>query len=166
MARARTRALARLGSVSMAYDVFAVRDIAAPTAKVWGMVSDLPRMGEWSPENRGGRWLNGASGPAPGAAFRGVNRRGFLRWSTSVKVDDCVPDRVFEFSVTFVLAKVARWRYEFEDTDSGCRVTESWVDVRNLIVRVAGQAMGSHDAAHTRETMAATLANLAKAAEA
>jgi hypothetical protein len=150
----------------MTYEVSAVCDIAAPASKVWEMVSDLPRMGEWSPENRGGRWLNGASGPERGAAFRGVNRRGFLRWSTRVTVDECVPERVFEFSVMFGLSKVARWRYEFEDTDGGCRVTESWADVRNPVVRLAGQAMGSHDAAHTREAMTATLAKLARAAEA
>jgi hypothetical protein len=30
----------------MTYDVSAVRDIAAPAPKVWGMVADLPRMGE------------------------------------------------------------------------------------------------------------------------
>jgi hypothetical protein len=150
----------------MTYDVFAVRDIAAPGAKVWAMVADLPRMGEWSPENRGGAWLNGASGAAPGAVFRGTNRRGFLRWSTRVTIDECIPDRVFEFSVMFGLAKVARWRYEFEDMDAGCRVTESWLDLRNPVVRVAGQAMGSHDAAHTRRAMAATLASLARAAEA
>jgi hypothetical protein len=149
----------------MTYDVSAVRDIAAPAPKVWGMVADLPRMGEWSPENRGGTWLNGASGPAAGAVFRGVNRRGFLRWSTRVTVDECVPDRVFDFSVTFGLSKVARWRYELEETDAGCRVTESWLDLRNPVVRFAGQAMGSHDAAHTRGAMAATLAKLAQAAE-
>jgi len=150
----------------MTYDVSAVRDIAARAAKVWEMVSDLPRMGEWSPENRGGRWLNGAPGPAVGVVFRGVNRNGVLRWSTRVTIEECVPDRVLEFSVTFGLARVACWRYEFEDTDSGCRVTESWADMRNPIVRLAGAAMGSHDAAHTREAMAATLAKLALAAEA
>ena len=80
-------------------------------------------------------------------------------------VDECVPDRVFDFSVTFGLSKVARWRYEHEETDAGCRVTESWLDLRNPVVRFAGQAMGSHDAAHTRGAMAATLAKLAQAAE-
>jgi uncharacterized protein YndB with AHSA1/START domain len=150
----------------MTYDVSATREIASPTAKIWGMVTDLPRMGEWSPENRGGRWLNGASGAAPGAGFRGVNRRGFLRWSTRVTIDECIPDRVLEFSVLFGLSKVARWRYELEDTEGGCRVTESWVDLRSPIVRLAGEAMGSHGEAHTRETMAATLANLARVAEA
>jgi uncharacterized protein YndB with AHSA1/START domain len=150
----------------MTYDVSATREIAAPTAKIWGMVTDLPRMGEWSPENRGGRWLNGASGAGPGARFRGVNRRGFLLWSTSVTIDECIPDRVLEFSVTLGPSKVARWRYELEDTGGGCRVTESWVDLRSSIVRLVGDAMVSHDEAHIRETMAATLANLARVAEA
>jgi hypothetical protein len=82
-----------------------------------------------------------------------------------VTIDECVADRALEFSVTFGLSKVARWRYEFEETHAGCTVTESWVDARNPLVRFAGQAMGSHDAAHTREAMTATLAKLAEIAE-
>ena len=38
--------------------------------------------------------------------------------------------RVFEFAVTSGPLAVATWRYEFEETEAGCRVTESWVDQR------------------------------------
>jgi hypothetical protein len=39
------------------------RTIRADAGELYDLVSDLPRMGEWSPENTGGRWVNGAAGP-------------------------------------------------------------------------------------------------------
>jgi hypothetical protein len=147
------------------YDVAVSRDIAASPATLWKMVTDLPRMGEWSPENRGGSWLSGATGPAAGAAFRGVNRSGPLRWSTRVTIGECVPGEVFAFDVTFGPATIAGWRYDFETIDTGCRVTESWVDRRHPLLRVAGQAISPHDEARTRRAMTSTLAELARAAE-
>ena len=63
----------------MTTNVSVTRDIAASPAKVWEMLSDLPRMGEWSPENTGGKWVRGATGPAVGARFVGSNRNGKKR---------------------------------------------------------------------------------------
>ena len=39
----------------MTYAVSVVREVAASPEKVWALVTDLPRMGEWSPENQGGK---------------------------------------------------------------------------------------------------------------
>lgn len=69
---------------AMAYPTAESRDIAAPAEKLWSLVSDLPRMGEWSPENAGGKWVKGATGPALGARFKGNNKNGVRRWSTTV----------------------------------------------------------------------------------
>ncbi len=149
----------------MAYPTAATRDIAAPAEKVWTLVSDLPRMGEWSPENAGGKWVKGASGPAPGAVFKGTNKNGVRRWSTTVTVVACEPGKVFEFAVTSGPLEVAKWRYEFEDNGSGCRVTESWEDRRKPWFTFVARAMGDHSAAHAEQEMAATLANLAAAVE-
>ena len=112
----------------MAYPTAATLDINAPAEKVWALVSDLPRMGEWSPENAGGKWVKGATGPALGAVFKGTNKNGIRRWSTTVTVIACEPSKVFEFAVTSGPLEVANWRYEFEETEAGCRVTESWSD--------------------------------------
>ena len=60
----------------MTEQVSVTREIGAPAGQVWAMVSDLTRMGEWSPENEGGEWLRGAAGAQPGASFRGTNRNG------------------------------------------------------------------------------------------
>jgi len=149
----------------MTYPTAVTRDIAAPAEKVWSLVTDLPRMGEWSPENSGGKWVKGATGPALGAVFQGTNKNGIRRWSTTVTVVACEPNTVFEFAVTTGPLTVASWRYELEDTDAGCRVTESWVDQRKRWFAIAARVAGDHSAAHAEQEMAATLANVAAAAE-
>jgi uncharacterized protein YndB with AHSA1/START domain len=149
----------------MTYPIAATREFTAPPEKVWALVSDLPRMGEWSPENAGGSWAKGATGPAVGAVFSGKNHNGLRRWSTTATVVACEPGRVFEIAITFLGLKVANWRYEFEPTAGGCTVTESWRDNRTGWQRVAGRPMGDHSGDHARAEMEATLANLAKAVE-
>lgn len=150
----------------MPYPTAASRDIAAPSERVWALVSDLPRMGEWSPENKGGKWAKGTTGPALGAVFRGNNRNGIRRWSTNVTVVGCQPGKLFEFAVTAGPLAVAKWRYEFEDTENGCRVTESWADDRKPWFTAIARVMGDHSADNAEQQMTATLANLAEAAEA
>ncbi|MEP6624365.1 MAG: SRPBCC family protein, partial [Acidimicrobiia bacterium] len=81
-------------------DVTVEREIAAPPEKVWSLVSDITRMGEWSPEARGGEWVKGASGPAVGARFKGRNARGKRSWSTDCHVVECEPGSRFAFAVS------------------------------------------------------------------
>lgn len=151
----------------MTYPTAISRDIAAPAQRVWALVSDLPRMGGWSPENAGGKWVKGSTGPALGATFRGNNRNGVRRWSTTVTVSDCDPGSVFEMAVTSGPLDVARWRYEFEELASGagCRVTESFADRRAPWFANVARVLGDHSAAHAEQEMTATLAALAAAVE-
>lgn len=58
----------------MAYEVSVVREVSASPEKVWALITDLPRMGEWSPKNTGGEWIEGASKAAVGAQFKGTNK--------------------------------------------------------------------------------------------
>ena len=131
------------------------------------MVTDLPRMGEWSPENQGGEWVKGATGPAEGAEFKGRNRNGKRQWSTVVKVNACEAPRKFSFGLMLLGRKWVDWVYEIEPTAAGCRVTHSWVDHRTkLMDRIGGIVSGVTDRAeHNRRNMEVTLGNLAKAAE-
>lgn len=148
----------------MTHDIAETRLIAAPPGELWELVSDLTRMGEWSPENQGGRWVNGDA-RAVGSLFRGHNKSGLRRWSTTSRVVESSPGEAFEIAVTFVGLPVANWRYEFEATSEGCRVTESWRDNRAPWQRIIGRTMGDHSGSHARQEMAATLANLAIATE-
>jgi hypothetical protein len=63
---------------------------------VYDLVSDLPRMGEWSPENIGGEWQDGGSGQV-GDRFLGHNRTRERSWSVPVMVTVAERGRCFEF---------------------------------------------------------------------
>jgi hypothetical protein len=147
--------------------VSVTREVRAPADKVWEMVADVTRMGEWSPETVEGRWLDGATQPAAGARFRGSNRRGPRRWSTIAKVTVADRGEEFTFVVSSVGLPVSEWSYAFESSDAGCRVTETWTDRRSWVVKVGGAALtGVGDRAeHNREGMEETLRRLAAAAE-
>ena len=149
-------------------DVTVSADINAPADKVWSLVSDLPRMGEWSPENTGGRWLAGATGPTVGARFRGSNAKGLRRWSTTCVVTDATPGKRFAFEVTYGPLAISTWEYDLSGDSASTRVTESWTDRRPSWMKLAsGPVMGVFDRnEHNRRGMEHTLAALKKAAEA
>jgi uncharacterized protein YndB with AHSA1/START domain len=151
----------------MADQVSVTEEIASPPEKVWAMVADLTRMGEWSPESEGVTWIRGATGPEPGATFRGTNRNGQKTWKTLGRVTDAEPGRLFAFHVTALGFKVATWRYSFETCATGCRVTETWIDDRGPIVKAIGRPVtGVGDRrTHNGVTMQRTLERLKRAAE-
>lgn len=94
--------------------------------RAWSLLTDITRMGEWSPENERGEWLDGAAAPAVGARFKGHNRRGKAKWSTTCEVTEAEPGRSFAF-VTGTTAKPDTWwRYRFEPVDGGTRITEAF----------------------------------------
>ncbi|MBV8950670.1 MAG: SRPBCC family protein, partial [Actinobacteria bacterium] len=112
------------------------RDIDADADQLWSMVSDVTRMPEWSPETVAGEWLHGATAATTGAKFRGRNRNGKKSWSSVATVIDAQPGRAFAFFVKAGGLNVAEWRYTFEPTETGCRVTETWTDRRGALLRV------------------------------
>jgi uncharacterized protein YndB with AHSA1/START domain len=148
-------------------EVSVTRDIAAPAERVWAMISDVTRMGEWSPENDGGQWIGGATGASVGAKFRSANHNGKKKWKTVSKVVAAEPARRFTFAVTAIGLKVAEWSYSFEPTPTGCRVTETWTDQRGSIAKTLGKPVSGVDdrRAHNQAGMEQTLERLAAAAE-
>jgi hypothetical protein len=149
------------GSVSRSIDV------DAPAEQVFALVSDLPKMGELSPENTGGRWLGGATAPAVGARFRGSNRNGWRRWSTVVRVVTCDPPAHFAFDVDSIGLGVSRWTYQVTPRPGGCTVTETWQDRRGRAMDVIGLlASGISDrAGFTAQSIEQTLAAVKARAE-
>ncbi|MGB8650476.1 MAG: SRPBCC family protein [Mycobacteriales bacterium] len=142
--------------------------VQASPDRVWELVSDLPGMGRLSPENTGGRWLGRATGPAVGARFRGSNRNGWRRWSTTVEVTRCTPGSAFAFAVTSYGLPVSHWSYELvPHSEGGCTVTESWEDRRpGWFKGPAGAVTGVRDReAATVASIDATLAALKEVAE-
>ena len=105
-------------------------DIQASPEAVYDLVSDLPRMGEWSPENIGGAWQGGGSGQV-GDRFLGHNRAGERAWSVPVMVTVAKRGRCFEFVTHPDDGPYVRWTYRLEPSGSSTRVTEIW-DVEQL----------------------------------
>jgi uncharacterized protein YndB with AHSA1/START domain len=96
-------------------------------AEVFAAITDITRTGEWSPECIGGRWVDGAGGPAVAARFEGDNKvvvAGFTvkKWTTTSEVTACVPGEVFEF----VAEGYTTWRYDLQAAGDGTLVTESF----------------------------------------
>ena len=151
----------------MTREVQVTREIAAPPEHVWTMVSDVARMGEWSPENESITWLKGATGPKPGARFRGTNRNGKKKWNTVSEIVEMVPNERFVFRVSAIGLKVAEWRYEIEPTAGGCHLTETWIDQRGRIATTLGEPVSgvADRAEHNRAGMEQTLERLKAAAE-
>ncbi len=102
--------------------------VEAPPDVVYKVVTDVTRMGEWSPETTRCEWLDGASGPAVGARFKGSNRRGMIRWSTKPTVVTAEAGREFAFDVD----SDVRWTYRFDAEGSGTRITESFEMLRDI----------------------------------
>ena len=144
--------------------------VHADADRVWSMVTDVTRMGEWSPETERAEWLDGATGPAVGARFKGYNRRGRSKWSTTCEVIESEPGRAFSFAVGKVAKPETVWRYRFEPSAGGVEVTESFELTKplgffsNLLTRVT---TGVTDRpADLEDGIRTTLATLKRVAEA
>jgi ribosome-associated toxin RatA of RatAB toxin-antitoxin module len=121
--------------------------IAATPEQVYDLVSDMPRMGEFSPECYRTEWLDGATGPATGARARGWNKYLGMRWARDVCV--LVAARGSEFTFQTIPQKPfyqdsTVWRYTFAPEDGGTRVTESYAIVLispwiNLFEKITGR---------------------------
>ena len=102
--------------------------IDAPPLQVWELISDITKMGEYSPEVFEAEWLDGATGPAVGAKYRGHVKRneiGPVYWTTC-RVTACEPGREFGFEVLVGDTPVNNWHYLFTPVDGGTEVTESF----------------------------------------
>jgi len=99
--------------------------IDAPPERVWALCTDLPRMGEWSPENLGGEWLDGASGPAVGTRLRARNRHPAAgEWETVSVVVECEAPRRFAWAVGDPEIPAAVWSFDLEPDGAGTRLRQ------------------------------------------
>ena len=130
-------------------------DINASPEAVYALVSDLPRMGEWSPENIGGEWQGGGSGNV-GDRYLGHNRAGERTWSVPVMVTIAERGRCFEFVTRPDEGPYARWTYRLEPHGAGTRVMEVW-DIEQLPPAMQNASPEQREArAHYTETMLTT----------
>jgi hypothetical protein len=87
--------------------------MSAPADKIWNLIADVRNTGRFSPEVFDSEWLDGATGPALGARFRGHVRRneiGPVYWTTC-RVTACEPGREFGFDVLVGDRAANTWHY-------------------------------------------------------
>ena len=102
--------------------------MSAPADTIWNLVADVRNTGRFSPETFEAEWLDGVTGPALGARFRGHVKRneiGPVYWTTC-RVTACEPGREFGFEVLVGDTPVNNWHYLFTPVDGGTEVTESF----------------------------------------
>jgi uncharacterized protein YndB with AHSA1/START domain len=138
-------------------------DIAAAPEEVWDLLSDVTRMGEWSPECYRCTWLDGGTGPREGARFKGWNRQGPLRWTTTSEVVGSQRGELFSFTTK---DSAATWTYRLSPTaDGGTHVVETRTDgEKPLLAKVFGKVVPGRDQ-RLRNGMEATLQRLKVTAE-
>ncbi|MFE0019972.1 SRPBCC family protein [Amycolatopsis sp. NPDC059021] len=92
-----------------------------PVERLWELVTDVPRYGEWSPECEHTEWLYGAGRPPQaGNRFVGRNRFGddFVA-SVICEVTESTPAETFAWVVLDEALKPASiWRYELTAVDA------------------------------------------------
>jgi len=118
--------------------------IDAPPEKVWALVSDVTRIGEFSPETFEATWTRGATGPEVGASFKGHVRRngvGPTYWSPC-QVTRCEPNEVFEFAVGTDDVTLNNWGYRLAPEGEGTRVTEYFRIEPSLPMRLYWTVLG------------------------
>jgi len=140
-------------------------EIAASPGDVYDLVSDLPRMGEWSPENEGGEWVADGSGDV-GDRFVGSNRSGDRQWSVPCKVTVASRPEEFEFVTGPDDGPYVRWSFRLEPSGSGTALCQVW-DVEAIPPTLVGASADrlAARADSVRGAMALTLAALKATAE-
>ena len=105
-------------------------EINADADKLYRMISDLPRIGEWSPECERVVWEGNVNEPVVGTEFMGHNAVGpgrRIRYKRHGTVLQAEPGKVFEFITDEGGKPSTAWKYTFESTgDGSTRVTESY----------------------------------------
>jgi hypothetical protein len=112
--------------------------VAQAADQLYAMVSDVTRMGEWSPVCRACWWdepepgTAQVAGPYVGAWFTGRNETPERTWETRSQVVAAIPGREFGWEVN---GGWVRWGFTFDAAPGGTLVTESW---RFLPAGIAG----------------------------
>jgi hypothetical protein len=159
------------------------RFVATPPAVVLALITDITRIGDWSPECYRAEWLADAaagrspdaSRPRPGDRFRGWNQRDRLHWSTVCEVRRADAAHFAFGVVEGAVGRRTEWAYDIQPASGGCLVTEvcrplrirptpaQWVFRRLVVERLRGRTNRAEELA---DAMRLTLDALANAAEA
>lgn len=142
--------------------------VRASAQLLYDLVSDVTRMGEFSPTCTS-CWWDAGNGPTVGDWFTGRNQTPDRTWETRSQVVVAVPAQEFAFVVG---GAFVRWGYRFTPAAEATEVTESWEFLPagiamfhakygdDAVVQIADRTRAA------REGIPVTLAALKQAAEA
>jgi hypothetical protein len=133
--------------------------MAATPERIWESVSDVTKIGRYSPETFEAEWLDGATAPVVGARFRGHvkrNGRGPTYWTTCTVLTS-VPNREFAFGVGSSDRPLNVWRYQLNPTGDGTDVTESFELAETAMLRLYWALLGWARGRTNRNGMRTTL---------
>jgi hypothetical protein len=142
--------------------------VARSPEELYDMVSDVTRMGEWSPVCTACWWDEG-DGPRLDAWFTGRNETPDRTWETRSQVVAAERGKEFAFIVG---GAWIRWGYTFAAHNGGTQLTESWDFLPPGIARFHERFGDQAEAQIAERSVAAhegipiTLAAMKKAAEA
>jgi len=144
--------------------------VNAPSHRVWDLIRDPILMADLTAECTGMKWTGPVTSPKVGARFRGTNRRGWRRWSTTCTIVRYQPGQEIAWDVRVGPVPVAEWSYRIvEGGENGAvTVTERFVDHRSPRFRSLSPLLrGVKDTdALNRRNMLETLGRLKARAEA
>ena len=136
--------------------------MAATPQRIWELVSDVTRIGRYSPETFDAEWIEGSTGPEVGARFRGHvkrNGKGPIYW-TKCTVVASIPGQEFAFGVGSPGKALNVWRYQLEPVGNGTDVTESFSLARTPLLRLYWALLGWTRGKTNRNGMRTTLENI------
>ncbi|OZC48269.1 SRPBCC family protein [Rhodococcoides fascians] len=94
-------------------------DVDASPEQVWKVVSDLKRMGEWSPQCKKMKVFGGDV--RKGTTTLNINRKGLLVWPTTAKVVEFQPNKAIAFRI---VENKTIWSYTLTPSATGTTVVE------------------------------------------
>lgn len=103
--------------------------IDATPEEVWGLVADVTRMPEFSPEVVEVRWVDpGPHAPVVGAHFEGTNRLADFEWTRLCTVTAVDRPKVFAYTVgdRFDGSPSGSWTFRCEPDGTGTRLVQGF----------------------------------------
>jgi hypothetical protein len=136
--------------------------VAASPQALWALVTDIQLPARFSSEFRGAQWLDGATGPALGARFRGRNYHPSIgEWETTSTICEYQLERRFGWSVGSLEQPSARWRFILESQAGQTRLTQ-WMQMgpARSGINLAIDAMPEKESRILRRRLAEHQANM------
>ena len=122
-------------------------EVPVTPEQIWTVLADPTRVGEWSHEAVGARWLHGADQAVPGAWFQGRSHARIFGWKRHCLITAVEPNRHLTWRTRGGLGHdCTDWSYTLDPTPGGTRITQTFTVVAcaRWYARVISLAVPEH----------------------